>query len=222
MFVLSIQWHRYTESVDLAWFTCMVIPFPKHRLKNNNRARNVRLLLSRWDRSSGHIQLNTSCHWSLLKWNILSHYFIEIMTWAVQNNGMVYGIHDTNTRGKHWLRIRVCQSSRKESSFLAGMPLIKSGGAANRQSPTIPRKFVALYHRNTKIRMCSDERDNNIHNKPAMIQYGPQNSTLLWTVVSASPRLLFNDWSWFRIIIENSHIILTSSVRPYSLIVVLK
>ena len=39
------------------------------------------------------------------------------------------------------------------------MPLIKSVGAANRQSPAIPRKFVALYHRNTKIRMRSDERE---------------------------------------------------------------
>ena len=39
------------------------------------------------------------------------------------------------------------------------MPLIKSVGAANRQSPTIPRKFVALFHRNTKIRLRSDECD---------------------------------------------------------------
>ena len=48
-------------------------------------------------------------------------------------------------------------TSRKESSFPGEMPLIKSVGAANRQSPPIPRKFVALYHRNTKIRMRSDE-----------------------------------------------------------------
>ena len=41
------------------------------------------------------------------------------------------------------------------------MPLIKSIGAANRQSPVIPQKFLALYHRNTKIGMRSDERDNN-------------------------------------------------------------
>ena len=51
------------------------------------------------------------------------------------------------------------KSSRKESSFPPEMPLIKSVGAANLQSPVIPRKFVALYHRNTKIRMRSDERD---------------------------------------------------------------
>ena len=50
-------------------------------------------------------------------------------------------------------------SSRKESSFPAEMPLIKSVGAANWRSPTILRKFVALYHRNTKIRMRSDERN---------------------------------------------------------------
>ena len=51
-------------------------------------------------------------------------------------------------------------TSRKESSFPGEMPLIKSVGAANRQSPPIPRKFVALYHRNTKIRMRSDELEN--------------------------------------------------------------
>ena len=51
------------------------------------------------------------------------------------------------------------KSSRKESSFLAELPLIKLVEAANRQSPTKPRKFVALCHRNTKIRMRSDERD---------------------------------------------------------------
>ena len=45
------------------------------------------------------------------------------------------------------------KSSRKESSFPAEMLLIKSVGVANRQSPPIPRTFVALYHRNTKIRM---------------------------------------------------------------------
>ena len=42
--------------------------------------------------------------------------------------------------------------------FSAEMPLIKSVGAANLQSPLIPRKFVALYQGNTKIRMRSDER----------------------------------------------------------------
>ena len=51
------------------------------------------------------------------------------------------------------------KSSRKESSYSVEVPLIKSGGAANRQSPTIPRKFVALYQRTTKLRMRSDERD---------------------------------------------------------------
>ena len=51
------------------------------------------------------------------------------------------------------------QSSRKDCSFPAEMPLIKSVRAANRQSPPIPRKFVASHHRNTKIRMRSDERD---------------------------------------------------------------
>ena len=51
------------------------------------------------------------------------------------------------------------KSSRKESSFLEEMPLIKLVGAANRQSPTIPRKFVALYHRKKNFSMRSDERD---------------------------------------------------------------
>ena len=51
------------------------------------------------------------------------------------------------------------KSSRKESSFPAEVALIKSVGAANRQSPVIPRKFMALYHRNTKSRMRSDESD---------------------------------------------------------------
>ena len=53
----------------------------------------------------------------------------------------------------------VSHSSRKESSFSAEMPLIKSVRAANLQSPLITRKFVALCHRSTKIRMRSDERD---------------------------------------------------------------
>ena len=52
------------------------------------------------------------------------------------------------------------KSSGKESSFPAGMPLIKSVAAANRQSPAMLRKFVALYHRNTKIEIRSDEREN--------------------------------------------------------------
>ena len=50
------------------------------------------------------------------------------------------------------------KSSQKESSFPAELPLIKSVGAAYRQSPATPRKFVTLHHRN-KIRMRSDERD---------------------------------------------------------------
>ena len=54
------------------------------------------------------------------------------------------------------------KSSRKKSSFPAEMPLIKSVGAANGQLPVIPREFVALYHRNTKIRMRSNERENDI------------------------------------------------------------
>ena len=51
------------------------------------------------------------------------------------------------------------KSSRKESSFPAEMPLTKSVGAADRQSPVIPRKCMALYHRNTKSRMRSDKSD---------------------------------------------------------------
>ena len=47
------------------------------------------------------------------------------------------------------LSLTETKSSRKESSFPAKMPLIKS----------VPRKFVALYHKNTKIRLRSDERD---------------------------------------------------------------
>ena len=38
------------------------------------------------------------------------------------------------------------------------MPRTKSLGAANRQSPLIPRKFVDLYYRITKIRMRSDKQ----------------------------------------------------------------
>ena len=47
------------------------------------------------------------------------------------------------------------KSSRKESSCLAEMPLTKLVGVANQQLPAIPRQFVALHHRNTKIRVCS-------------------------------------------------------------------
>ena len=36
---------------------------------------------------------------------------------------------------------------------------MKSGAAANSTVAPISRKFVALYHRKTKIRMHSDERD---------------------------------------------------------------
>ena len=41
------------------------------------------------------------------------------------------------------------------------MTLIKSVGTVNRQSSPIPRKFVTLYHRTTKIRMLSDKRDKH-------------------------------------------------------------
>ena len=53
-------------------------------------------------------------------------------------------------------------SSRKVSSFPAKMPPIKSVGAASRQSPLVPRELEALYHRNTKIRMRSDEREKDL------------------------------------------------------------
>ena len=43
------------------------------------------------------------------------------------------------------------KSSRKESSFPAEMPLIKSILVANRQSPVIARKFLPLCHRNTSL-----------------------------------------------------------------------
>ena len=51
--------------------------------------------------------------------------------------------------------------SRKESSRPAEMPLTKSVGAVNRKSQVAPntRKYVALYHRNTKIRMHCDQCD---------------------------------------------------------------
>ena len=58
------------------------------------------------------------------------------------------------TRGCHSLRSRVRHSSRKESSFPAEMSLIKSVGAANRQSPATPRKFVAMYHTGTPRLGC--------------------------------------------------------------------
>ena len=60
---------------------------------------------------------------------------------------------------------RLSASIRKESSFPAEMPPIKSVGAANQQSPPIPWKFVALYHGNTKIGMRSDERDKVNYNE---------------------------------------------------------
>ena len=49
----------------------------------------------------------------------------------------------------------------KKSSFPAEIPLTKSVGAANRKSQVASntRTFLALYHRNTKIRMRSNERD---------------------------------------------------------------
>ena len=43
------------------------------------------------------------------------------------------------------------KSSRKESSFLAGMPLIKLIGAANLQSLMIARKFLPLCHGDTRL-----------------------------------------------------------------------
>ena len=52
------------------------------------------------------------------------------------------------------------KSSRKESSFLAAVPLIKLIGAANLQSPVIARKFLPWCHRTDQIRMRSDEREN--------------------------------------------------------------
>ena len=58
------------------------------------------------------------------------------------------------------------KSSPNESSFQAETPLIKSVGTAHRQSPAIPRKVVASYHRNTKIRMRSDEREKQIKITP--------------------------------------------------------
>ena len=58
------------------------------------------------------------------------------------------------TRGCHSLRSRVRHSSRKESSFPAEMSLIKSVGAADRQSPATPRKFVAMYHTGTPRLGC--------------------------------------------------------------------
>ena len=44
--------------------------------------------------------------------------------------------------------------SQKESNFPVG--------AANRQLSVITQKFVALYHRNTKIRMHTDKCDDKI------------------------------------------------------------
>ena len=43
------------------------------------------------------------------------------------------------------------KSSRKESSFLAVMRLIKSVGASNLHSPVIARKFLPLCYRNTRL-----------------------------------------------------------------------
>ena len=44
------------------------------------------------------------------------------------------------------------KSSRKQSSFLAEMPLIKLIGTANWQSPVIALNFLPLCHRNTRLR----------------------------------------------------------------------
>ena len=43
------------------------------------------------------------------------------------------------------------KSSQKESSFPAGMPLIKLIWVANLQWPMIARKFLPLCHRNTRL-----------------------------------------------------------------------
>ena len=45
----------------------------------------------------------------------------------------------------------ITSSSRKESSFPAEMPLIKSVGPTNRQLPATPRKCVALYQRTPRL-----------------------------------------------------------------------
>ena len=50
----------------------------------------------------------------------------------------------------------------KGAQFPGRDGLIKSEGAAYRQSPPIPRKFVALYRRNAEIRMRSDEHDKRL------------------------------------------------------------
>ena len=73
--------------------------------------------------------------------------------------------------------LKKTKSSRKESSFPAELPLIKSVGAAIRQSPATPRKFVTLYHRNNKIRMRSDEHDKReLRSRQTMAE--EQNDTL--------------------------------------------
>ena len=59
----------------------------------------------------------------------------------------------------HARPLRKRNSSLKESSFLAEMLLLKSLGVAYWQSPMIPRKFVALYHRNNNIRIRFDKHD---------------------------------------------------------------
>ena len=43
------------------------------------------------------------------------------------------------------------KSSQRESSFPAGMPLIKLIGVANLQWPVIARKFLPLCHRDTRL-----------------------------------------------------------------------
>ena len=118
-----------------------------------------------------------------------------------------------NTRSSHWLRIHVRHLSKrnrvkKESSFLAEMSLIKSVGAANWQSPVIPWKCVALYNRNTKIRMCSDKHNNttpdcgllssrSIHQRVVSSSFW--NSLLLVTPLSPNTKISLNNRHWRKI-----------------------
>ena len=67
-------------------------------------------------------------------------------------------IIDSRSRGRHLHEIK----SKGVHFPGRDAPDKISGGPANRQSPAIPRKFVALYHRNTKIRMRSDEREKDL------------------------------------------------------------
>ena len=62
------------------------------------------------------------------------------------------------TGGNYWLQIRIRhlqknyrKLSRKESSFLAKVPLIKLIGETNLQSPLTAREFLPQYHRDTRL-----------------------------------------------------------------------